>query len=135
MFALGGFGGIVLLQTNLNLLKQAKNIINKDHSETETYKVHKRVQDLEETFLMLSNQLSEDNLMLFGTQVEPTLLKYQKLCENQFKDKLEGGVALGEIGNELLRQYIKNNNTNFESVANNQFQYEIKSFNEKKENN
>jgi hypothetical protein len=135
MFALGGFGGILLLQTNLDLLKQAKNIINKDYSEIETYKLYKRVQDLEETFLMLSNQTSEDNLMSFGTQVEPTLLKYQKLCENQFKDELERGVAFGEIGNELLRQYIKNNNTNFESVANSQFQYEIKSFNEKKENN
>jgi hypothetical protein len=134
MFALGSFGGITALSMNLDLIKQAKKIINKDYSDIDAYKLFKRAQDLEETFMMLCNQISEETLSSFGSQSESTILKYQKLCQNQFSDKLEQGVALGEIGNELLRQYIKEGNTNFESVANAQYQYEIKSFNEKKEN-
>jgi hypothetical protein len=46
------------------------------------------------------------------------------LCKKEFKDEMDYRIALGNIGNEILRQYINKKDSDLDSIAEKQFQYE-----------
>ena len=127
MFILGSIVGIGLLQNNLSALKDLINIQKGNVNDLDYFissKKIKRSQDIEETFGMLSSKLNTNEQEKLANILVPIITKYDQLCKKEFEDEMDYRIALGSIGNEILRHYINKNDSNLESIAEKQFQYE-----------
>jgi hypothetical protein len=127
MFLLGSIAGIGLLHNNLSALKDLINIQKGKVDDLDYFISSKKIkesQNIEETFGILISRFNDQENEKFGNIANPTIKKYDELCKKEFKDEMDYRIALGNIGNEILRQYINKKDSDLDSIAEKQFQYE-----------
>ena len=121
-------GGLGVLQANLKVLEQTWAIEKGDYSQTEQYKLGKRIKDLMETTMMVYNEMNQDEMIEFNGKVEPIIDKYQSLSQKEITDTLYQKITIAQIGLSVLRENRNNKNANFDDVANKQYQFEVQNY-------
>ena len=112
----------------MKVLEQTWAIEKGDYSQTEQYKLGKRIKDLMETTMMVYNEMNQDEMIEFNGKVEPIIDKYQSLSQKEITDTLYQKITIAQIGLSVLRENRNNKNANFDDVANKQYQFEVQNY-------